>query len=242
MNFRLVFVMDLLNGEVVHAIRGKREQYRPVHRFSSVVQASDPIRILQQLRPAEIYLADLNRLMKTGENRGTITALRARFPDVKIMLEYGIRGIEDLEEAAAADLADTFVLGTETASRALIADASSAGLPVSVSLDLLESAVLAVDQKLQRDPFAVLESLNAYPLKELIVLELSRVGTKRGLDLEFLARAAAISEHTLLCGGGVRSMADLLQLKERGIAGALVATAVHDGSIPIAALHARSGP
>lgn len=242
MNFRLVFVMDLLNGEVVHAIRGKRDHYQPVHRFSSVVQASDPIRILQQLRPVEVYLADLNRLMKTGENRATITALRARFPDVKIMLEYGVRGIEDLEKAAAADLADTFVLGTETASRALIADASSAGIPVSVSLDLLERAVLAEDQKLNRDPLAVLESLNAYPLKELIVLELSRVGTKSGLDLEFLVQAAAISEHALLCGGGVRSMGDLLQLKKRGIAGALVATAVHDGSIPIAALHTRSGP
>jgi phosphoribosylformimino-5-aminoimidazole carboxamide ribotide isomerase len=180
--------------------------------------------------------------MKTGDNRATLTALRERFPDVKIMLEYGIRGMEDLETAAAADLTDTFVLGTETASLALIADASSAGIPVSVSLDLFERAVLAEDQKLKRDPLAVLESLNAYPLRDLIVLELNRVGTKRGLDLEFLARAAAISEHALLCGGGVRSMDDLIQLKKSGIAGALVATAVHDGSIPIAALHTRSGP
>jgi phosphoribosylformimino-5-aminoimidazole carboxamide ribotide isomerase len=242
MSFRLVFVLDLLNGEVVHAIRGKRDQYRPIHRFSTVVLASDPIRILEQLRPVEVYLADLNRLMKTGDNRATLTALRERFPDVKIMLEYGIRGMEDLKTAAAADLADTFVLGTETASLALIADASSAGIPVTVSLDLFNRAVLAEDQTLRRDPLVVLESLNAYPLKDLIVLELNRVGTKSGLDLEFLARAAAISEHALLCGGGVRSMEDLIKLKKRGIAGALVATAVHDGSIPITALQKRSGP
>ena len=239
MDFRLVFVMDLLNGEVVHAQRGERDLYKPIHQFSVVVSSSDPVQILEQLRPAEVYVADLNRLMKTGDNRATLTALRERFLDVKIMLEYGIRGMADLETAAAADLADTFVLGTETASLALIADASSAGIPVSVSLDLFERAVLAEDQKLKRDPLAVVETLNAYSLTDLIVLDLNRVGTKSGLDLEFLARAAAISEHALLCGGGVRSMNDLIKLKKRGIAGALVATAVHDGSIPITALQKR---
>lgn len=242
MSFRLVFVMDLHNGEVVHARRGKRDQYRPIHRFSSIVQDSDPIRILEQLRPAEVYLADLNRLMKTGDNRATITALRATFPDVKIMLEYGIRGMADLETAAAAELADSFVLGTETASRALIADALRAGIPVTVSLDLFNRAVLAEDPTLQRDPLAVLESLNASPVRDIIVLDLDRVGTKRGLDLAFLARAAAISEHALLCGGGVRGRDDLRQLEKCGIAGALVATAVHDGSIPIAALQTGCGP
>jgi phosphoribosylformimino-5-aminoimidazole carboxamide ribotide isomerase len=242
MPFRVIFVLDLLNGEVVHAQRGERDLYKPIHQFSVVVSSSDPVQILEQLRPAEVYVADLNRLMKTGDNRATLTALRERFPDVKIMLEYGIRGMEDLETAAAADLADTFVLGTETASLALIADASSAGIPVSVSLDLFERAVLVEDQKLKRDPLAVVETLNAYSLTDLIVLDLNRVGTKSGLDLEFLARAAAISEHALLCGGGVRSMDDLIKLKKRGIAGALVATAVHDGSIPIAALQKRSGP
>jgi phosphoribosylformimino-5-aminoimidazole carboxamide ribotide isomerase len=116
-------------------------------------------------------------------------------------------------------------------------------MPVSVSLDLVTREVLARDQQLKRDPFAVLETLNAYSLTDLIVLELDRVGTKRGLDLEFLARAAEVSEHALLCGGGVRDTDDVVELAKRGVEGALVATAVHDGSIPVAALRKRgSGP
>jgi uncharacterized protein related to proFAR isomerase len=88
MHFRVIFVMDLLNGEVVHARRGERDRYQPIHLFSSIVRSSDPLEILELLRPAEVYVADLNRLTKTGDNRATLRALRDRFPDVRLMLDY----------------------------------------------------------------------------------------------------------------------------------------------------------
>jgi len=70
----------------------------------------------------------------------------------------------------------------------------------------------------------------------VIVLELDKVGTKSGIDLEFLACAVADSEHDIICGGGVRSCEDVDKLAEIGVKGALVATAIHDRSIPVSSL------
>jgi phosphoribosylformimino-5-aminoimidazole carboxamide ribotide isomerase len=70
-------------------------------------------------------------------------------------------------------------------------------------------------------------------LEAIILLELDRVGTSLGLDREFLKKAALISEHQLILGGGVGGVDDLVMLEGLGFSGALVATAVHNGRIPV---------
>ena len=241
MNFRLVFVMDLLDGVVVHAKRGERDQYKPVNRFSSIVRSSDPVKIVEELKPAEVYLADLNRLMNTGDNRKILRELSTRKGEMRIMLDYGIRELEDLKEVGEAKLADTFVLGTETSSMDLIEEATRSkicdDLCLSVSVDLLNKGVVTSDKRLQIDPLMLIETLNQYPITDVIVLELDRVGTKRGIDFDFLARAVEVSEHDVLCGGGARSCQDIDVMEKMGVIGALVATALHDEAIPLSLVH-----
>jgi phosphoribosylformimino-5-aminoimidazole carboxamide ribotide isomerase len=233
MNFRLIFVMDLLDGVVVHAKRGERDKYVPIHRFSSIVTSSDPVRVLESLKPREVYIADLNRLMNTGNNRPIVEDLRARNSDLAIMLDYGVKGMGDLKEAVAADLADKFVLGTETSSIELLEAASKSSSDIIVSVDLFNNEVLTSDTRMKIEPLQLIKELNKYPVRDVILLELNRVGTKSGIDFEFLARAVALSEHDILCGGGVRNCDDVYKMKEIGVKGALVATAVHDGGIPV---------
>ena len=62
---RCVFVLDLFNGSAVHAVRGEREKYQPIGAKSRVVETSDPISILDELKPKEVYVADLDRI--TGD-------------------------------------------------------------------------------------------------------------------------------------------------------------------------------
>jgi phosphoribosylformimino-5-aminoimidazole carboxamide ribotide isomerase len=69
-------------------------------------------------------------------------------------------------------------------------------------------------------------------IRDVIVLELDKVGTKSGIDFDFLSHAVEVSNHNILCGGGVRNCEDVYELEKAGVKGALVATAVHDGSIP----------
>ena len=230
----MIFVMDLLDGVVVHAKRGEREKYVPIHRFSSIVTSSDPARVIETIKPKEVYIADLNRLMSTGNNRPILKDLRTRNRDLRIMLDYGVNGMEDLKEAVDAEMADKFVLGTETISIELLEEASKSDIitDICISLDLFNNEVLTSDTRMKIDPLQLIKELNKFPVRDVIVLELNRVGTKSGIDFEFLARAVELSEHDILCGGGVRNCEDVHKMAAIGVKGALVATAVHDGGIP----------
>jgi len=240
MDFRRIFVMDLLDGVVVHAKRGERDQYKPINLFSSIVSSSDPVHVIDEIKPEEVYIADLNRLMNSGDNRAILKELRTRNMELRIMLDYGVKGMDDLREVVDAELADTFVLGTETTSMDLIEEASKSDMlndkRVSVSVDLFNKEELTSDRRLKIDPLLLIKALNEYPIQDVIVLDLDRVGTKSGIDFDFLARAVAVSEHNILCGGGVRSYEDISMMEQIGIKGALVSTALHDGSIPVSVL------
>ena len=51
------------------------------------------------------------------------------------------------------------------------------------------------------------------------------------LTAVFAAIAAVAAGRSVYAAGGVRDAADLAELKRRGIAGALVATSLHDGRL-----------
>jgi phosphoribosylformimino-5-aminoimidazole carboxamide ribotide isomerase len=66
----------------------------------------------------------------------------------------------------------------------------------------------------------------------IIVLDLSRVGTRRGVDVALLERVrTAVPEVELIVGGGVRGPSDLAALEKAGCDAALVATALYDGRL-----------
>jgi phosphoribosylformimino-5-aminoimidazole carboxamide ribotide isomerase len=66
----------------------------------------------------------------------------------------------------------------------------------------------------------------------VIVLDLARVGEATGPDVAMVTRVRASAPGTtLIAGGGIRDLADLVRLAEAGCDGALVATALHDGRI-----------
>ena len=66
----------------------------------------------------------------------------------------------------------------------------------------------------------------------VIVIDLARVGTGTGLDLALVARVRETTPGlTLVAGGGIGGLEDLVRLADSGCDGALVATALHDGRL-----------
>ncbi len=223
---RVVGVIDLKDGTAVHAVRGERERYRPVR---SVVTGDDGdavslARGFRNLGLEEVYVADLDAITGDGDNRAVIAAL-AR--EARAMVDAGVSEPEQVR--ALLDLgAHRVVVGTETLRKP---DALPDGVVLSV--DLRDGRLLSPDPAL-----AGLTGLEAMArlyrpgLREAIVLDLARVGSGAGLDIELIADLrAAFPDVELLAGGGVRDAADLHALAEAGAAGALVATALHTGVI-----------
>jgi len=225
--FRIIFVLDLLNGNAVHAIRGERSKYLPVQ--SKVCNSSNPLDIVSALKPKEVYIADLDRLQHLGDNFEIIEGISAK---TKTMADIGAESMNDVKECAG--IADTVILGTETASLELIQEAAKR-FPggIYVSIDIKNGEVLTKDKNMMIKPGELVEVLNGWDIRDIIILELGRVGTGTGVDTGFLQDMVGSSDHDVLLGGGVRDMNDIDALKETGVSGALVATAVHNGRIPV---------
>jgi len=223
--FRIIFVADLLDGLLVHGVKGERGRYRPIHHFSKIVDTSDPNEIIRKVNPKEVYIADLNRLMSSGgDNKELIKSISAF---CKTMLDYGVKSMKDVKDASK--IASNVILGTETASLDLIERASA--FDISVSVDIKNGSVMSCDRRIKPDPIDLVKKLNDYDLQNLIILDIGAVGTKVGIDREFLSNVSKISKHKLILGGGIKNLDDIKILKEIGFDGALVATAIHDGSI-----------
>ena len=222
---RVVGVIDLKAGAAVHAVRGERERYRPV---------GDPLSVARTFRDGlgldELYVADLDAI-GGGGGQDAIIAELAR--EARVMVDAGV--CEPERARALLGLgAHRVVVGTETLTGAdaldrLLAEPGA----VVLSVDLRDGRALSRDPRLAGLPaLDAVARLHRAALREVIVLDLARVGSGMGPDVRLIAELhAAFPGLELLAGGGVRDAGDLRALADAGAAGALVATALHRGVI-----------
>lgn len=230
--FRIVFVLDLYNKNVVHAQGGNRKNYRPVHLTSSICSTSEPLKLIEEIEPKEVYIADLNILQGDGPHNTNFRVIKKISSQVSTMLDPGISSLEEAMEASS--LADALILGTETASLQTIKEVAAL-LPgrVNVSIDKKHGRILTSDPLMPREPAEIVHALNSLDIQNIIILDMDRVGTSSGVDSQFLSNIVSISHHDVLLGGGVKDIHDIETLERIGVKGALVATALHNGSIPL---------
>src|SRR5580700_10039954 len=74
---RLIPVLDLMYGQVVRAVGGKRNEYQPL--TSELVQSTDPSTVAKALldatRAKEIYVADLDAIMGNDRSYSVVRNL-----------------------------------------------------------------------------------------------------------------------------------------------------------------------
>jgi phosphoribosylformimino-5-aminoimidazole carboxamide ribotide isomerase len=213
-------------------VRGERERYRPVHSVISP-DDGDPLALARAFRSElgldEVYVADLDAITGTGEHRDVIAAL-AR--EASVMVDAGVtepgRARELLELGAQRVIVGTETLPGPDALERLLAEVPQ----VVLSIDLRDGRLLSPDPRLAGLPaLDAVARLHRPGLREVIVLDLARVGSGAGTDAELIAELHAAFDVELLAGGGVRDVEDLRALRDAGAAGALVATALHKGVI-----------
>ena len=223
---RIVPVIDIKGGIVVHARRGQRAEYAPLN--SPLVEGCDPVAVARVLcgvcRTRTLYVADLDALAGEPADESTLRALCA------IAEPWVDAGATTTERAAALHRAGVarYVVGTES-----IGPGTEITQPVVLSVDLRDGRLISRDPALAgREPDAAVPLARALKVRELLVIDLARVGSRSGPPLEAVAELArALPGVSIYAGGGVRDDSDLRALEAAGAAGALVATAVHEGRI-----------
>ena len=211
----LVLAMDLKQNLVVHGKSGQRETYKPLDWGCS--PTAEPLGFVKAITPENIYIADLDRIGGTGSH-DRIIAECARLVSA-CYVDRGCRSPDDLLNGYHI----RNIIGTETCGDDL--SSFSGGF---LSLDSRNGHVIPSG----RDPLAVLRQANGWKFWGCILLDIGAVGTEAGLNREILQKIRAAYHRKLFYGGGVATIADLEILRDVGFDGAIIATALHRGTIP----------
>ena len=220
----IVPVLDLRRGLVVRAHMGQRDQYRPIE--TPLSRTSDPVDVARGLFSVipfkTLYVADLDAIEGTGDNHEVLLRLKAEFPDVALWVDNAIADLHKAERWLEARLG-RLVLGSESQKDMALVRHLCRNDRIILSLDFR-------DQVFQ-GPAGLLGEVGSWPRK-IIVMTLARVGSGAGPAFDQLAAIREIAAgRDIYAAGGVRDGADLAALKRAGVAGALVATSLHNGRV-----------
>jgi phosphoribosylformimino-5-aminoimidazole carboxamide ribotide isomerase len=219
---KIIPVIDLKDGKVVHAKRGLRDQYQPIH--TPLCQSPDMNRVIRAFMDLYdfdvFYIADLNALSDQGDHDLLIGKIIAQFPDKEFWIDQGNRSSVSLHTLPENHIP---VLGSESFGAEAVRAIKNRCERFILSLDYSFSGALGAK--------TLFTDSDCWP-DSVIIMTLARVGSGQGPDIcrlkEFIQ---TYPNKDFIAAGGIRNKQDLVDLKILGIHQALVASALHSGAI-----------
>jgi phosphoribosylformimino-5-aminoimidazole carboxamide ribotide isomerase len=212
---------------------GERDAYRPI--TTPLSATSDPVDVVRGLLSlhsfSTLYVADLDAIRRRGDNMPALRRIRATFPALRLWIDNGAADEGALAAVLGAGLGAT-VIGSESQSDCALIEAHRDSPQIVLSLDFRGEAF--------QGPAGILDKSQLWP-RRIIVMTLARVGSAAGPEMARIAAVqSAAGGRNIYAAGGVRDAADLAALKSAGLAGALVASALHDRRLTGADLEAAA--
>lgn len=236
---QIVGVIDIREGQAVHARAGRRDAYQPVARVAGVRVDGDAVALARtyvEIGVRELYLADLDAITGGLTRLNTVVIESVAALGVPVWVDAGVASSAEAVRVENAGAAATIV-GLETLSdfERLSEIVSTIGEDrVTFSVDLRDGQPIVMPNAPHASwsPSDIARHVSAAGVARMIVLDLARVGTGAGIDRELMTtiRQAAPAA-ALFVGGGVRDESDLEAVASAGFDGALVATALITGAI-----------
>ncbi len=223
--FTVIPVLDLKGGVAVHAVAGRRADYAPI--MSPFGPADDPAAIARGLlavtgSPA-LYVADLDAIEGIGNHFELVRGLSYALPGTTLWVDAGFSDVADC--AFWLPLGATLVIGSES----LVGVDDWRDIHAAFG----ESVVLSLDfgSDGRQGPEPLFSDPGLWP-NRLVAIDLARVGTGEGPDIDRLRSIVDVADgRAVFAGGGVRDASDLAAIKDLEASGALIATALHMSAI-----------
>jgi phosphoribosylformimino-5-aminoimidazole carboxamide ribotide isomerase len=239
---RVIPVIDILDGVVVHAVKGQRREYKPIQ--STLTTAVEPLAVAKTFKNlgfTDLYIADLDAIIDCSTNFGVLNQI-AEETGLQLIVDAGITSLERAKKLLDAGVSKV-VIGTETLqNKNFVAEAVKAfgNERVIVSLDLKgEKVLVKIGFSGCLNPLCLLGEFKEMGISNVIVLDLARVGSGEGVNVDFVKKAKAEVEMDLYVGGGVRDVNDIVELDCLGVSSVLVASALHNGKITVEELRQK---
>ena len=235
---QIIPVLDIKQGQVVHAIGGRRSEYRPIR--SKLTNSTDPVQVALAMRDAvcaeDIYIADLDAIEGAEPDWRTIDPIRVVVGDQRdLWIDAGAKTFDHAWDVGTHGRA---VLALESLDEPMIVedlDAFGFSERLIFSLDLRAGRMLGDLSRwhVPADmPTLLVEQLVRMGLQSVIVLDLAHVGMEKGTGTEPLCQAIkkTYPEMSVYTGGGIRTRDDAKRLEDIGVDGVLIASALHNGT------------
>ena len=232
---RVIPVLDVRRGQAVRAIAGDRAHYGPLR--SVLHDGTDPVALARGARDAwglpDLYVADLDAIL--GQASPNVHLYRSlRDLGLILWIDAGVRESCDVPPLLEAGVGRV-VVGLETVRgpEALAGIVAEAGDQVVFSLDLHRGRPIVETGPAWKTDRAGEIAARAIDegVRRLILLDLARVGTGRGIATLDLPAGWPGRGVEWIVGGGISGAEEVRALDRAGVHGVLVGSALHDGRI-----------
>ncbi|SCG85056.1 HisA/HisF family protein [Methanobacterium congolense] len=222
----IIPVIDLKNGEAVSGKSGMRETYKPLKTIFS--QSSDAVEIAKSLKAAgakRMYIADLDSIEGEGSNLQIVKKVNEIIP---VMLDAGANNVQRVEKFLK--FADKVIIATETLKTLKSLDEIFKSFKrdeLVLSIDIKNNELLARD--MDTDLNTLVNKIKDLKPPEIILLDISRVGTESGVNNAIINKFEAFKS-SIIMGGGILEE-NIEELSGKGVHKFLVGSALHSGRI-----------
>jgi len=228
---KIIPAIDLIGGACVRLTRGSFGTLRKY--FDDPVKAA----LKWKEEGAEwIHIIDLDGA-RTGKQQNLKWVLEIKQKvDIKIQYGGGIRNHETIRNILDEGI-DKVILGTRAIEDADFLKESISGYEnrVLISLDYGTSGMVFKNGWQKESEISIFESIKKVEqlsADEAIVTDISRDGTLKGVNIEFIKKILESSVIKFIIAGGVGRIEDIANLKKienMGISGVIIGKALYEG-------------
>lgn len=225
----IIPVLDLMNSIAVSGKSGNRETYTPLETIYA--SSANPLEIAKSLKmnnAKEMYIADLDFIERNGKHN--IFEIKEVNTVLPVILDVGVDNLKTFE--FLLDFAYKIIVATETLDSIEELYKIFEKYPkerIVVSVDVKNGELYSKNMDISLDDFK--DVLNEIKPNEIILLDISSVGTGEGYNKDLLNKFEEFKDQIIL-GGGIKKD-EIEELNELGIKKALIGTAFHNGEVKI---------
>ena len=219
-------VIDLKQHQAVSGKSGMRDTYQPLR--TVFASSSNPVEIAQGLKlngASEMYIADLDLIESVGHNINDIKMVNTILP---VIFDGGVKYCEGFE--FFLDYAYKIIIPTETLESIDEMRKIFEKYPkerIVISVDVKNDELLAKHLDLNLSEFK--EILKELDPNDIILLDISGVGTEKGYNKKLLDEFEDLKEKLIIAGGLNKD--SLVELESLGIKKVLIGTSLHSGEV-----------
>ena len=228
----IIPAIDLMDGKVVRLTKGDFT--------TSKIYSDDPVKMAkdwQEKGARRIHIVDLDGA-KAGECRNlNIVERIAKELKIPVELGGGIRSFDMIQKVLDCGVR-WIVLGTRALEDENFLKDAVSSFPdrIIVSVDVKDRKICIKGWKedLSHDTFTFLRKLNEMKIASLIVTDIQKDGTLKGVNVKLFTEICKKSSHSIIVAGGVSSLKDIEQLfSVEGVEGVIIGKALYEGRIDL---------